>query len=223
MRGQRERLRARGRARRRDRPLQLGVRADPDPDPQPGAGRAGGDDQSVEHLSGLTRDGCPRPWGYRGEPDVFYPTGRATTFAFRPRTTCRAPLMPCSRAASGSERVRARRRDGVGKGLLTDPFMRAAGELGCAIAGAADFDAGAGSTPPSPTGRALRRRRRRARRRPLRRRRPVLKALRARLGPRLTIMAGFHFGVSAEISGRGPAGRRGRVRDHVRPRRALRP
>ena len=77
----RERQRVRGGrpARRGDRPVLLVLRPDHDPDPQPGpaAGRW--------HWSGRRRRGrtsraagelaLPAPYGYRGEPDVYYPTG----------------------------------------------------------------------------------------------------------------------------------------------------
>ena len=47
-------------------------------------------------YAGLTREGIPPPWGYRGEPDVYYPTGEPQ---LRPgaahQTTCTAPRMPC--------------------------------------------------------------------------------------------------------------------------------
>ena len=106
----RTRTRTRARAARRgDRPVQLVLRADRDPDPQPGPGRAAGDDQPGEHPPGLTRRLGARSEGYRGEPEVYYPTGTATTSGWSPARTCRGRPRRCSPSASAGARLRARR------------------------------------------------------------------------------------------------------------------
>jgi len=147
-------------------------------------------------YAGLTRSGgLPPPNGYRGEPEVYYPTGV--------RNYVR--LLPGDDLLAVADAVLARRLglqsvyvvdDGsdFGKGLVADPFRRAAKKLKLPVAGSATFDPAAASYAslanrvarsgaegvviggsPFEGGDRL------------------LKALRARLGARETIMAGFFF------------------------------
>jgi Protein kinase domain len=159
-------------------------------------------------YAGLTRpDGLPPGigGGYRGEPGVYYPTG----------------VRNFVRLVAGDDRqgaalaVLAKRlhlarvyvlQDGSDfwKGLLTGPFKRAAEALGVAIAGESEFD-------PHASGDA-------ALARAVARSGAdgvvvgaqwdqggdvLVKALRARLGPRLPIMAGFGFDPPLGTAARG--------------------
>ena len=149
---------------------------------------------SANTYPGLTRPGLPAPWGYRGEPGVFYPTGS--------RNYVRIP--PLDDQNGAADAILAKQLglrsvyvlyDGSSfwKGLLADPFRYAARRLGVGIAGASTFDVNAlrpadlvdriersgaeglllGGDPYTGG--------------------PLLKALRARFGSRLTIIAGFYF------------------------------
>jgi ABC-type branched-subunit amino acid transport system substrate-binding protein/outer membrane protein assembly factor BamB len=144
---------------------------------------------------GLTRPGLPAPWGYRGEPGVFYPTGTRNYF--------RIPALDDQHGAADAILAKQLGLRSVyvlydgsvfWKGLLADPFRYAARRLGIRIAGASTFDVEAkgyarlvdeiersgaqgivlGGDPYAGADRMLR-------------------ALRARFGSRLTIMAGFFF------------------------------
>jgi branched-chain amino acid transport system substrate-binding protein len=160
-------------------------------------------------YQGLTRGpGLAPPDGYRHEPQVYYPTGV--------RNFVR--LMPGDDQLGGAQAVLAKqlglRRvyvldDGraLTAGLLADPFRRAARRLGVGIAGAATFD------PESKDRRSVVD--------AIARARPdglvlaadpyyggdrMLKALRARLGSRLPILAHFFFGLVPDVLERaGPA------------------
>jgi branched-chain amino acid transport system substrate-binding protein len=162
-------------------------------------------------YSGLTRSG---PWveagGYRGEPDVYYPTGVRNYFRLRPGDDLQgaAHAVLARRLGLGSVYVLD---DGSGfwKGLLSDPFRNAADRLGVRIAGSATFDPAAKSYgalavrvarsgaqgvviggDPFDGGDRL------------------LKALRARLGVRVTIMGGFLFAFAPDVLKKtGPAAR----------------
>ena len=104
--------------------------------------------------------------------------------AARRATTCRARPHAMLAKQLGLRRVYVLD-DGSGfwKGLLTDPFRRAAARLGVRIAGSASFERRRRSaTTRSRTGRALRRAGRGHRRRPVRGGERLIKALRARLG-----------------------------------------
>jgi ABC-type branched-subunit amino acid transport system substrate-binding protein/outer membrane protein assembly factor BamB len=144
---------------------------------------------------GLTRRGLPAPWGYRGEPGVFYPTGS--------RNYLRIPALDDQHGAADA--ILAKQLglrsvyvlyDGsdIWKGLLSDPFRYAARRLGVSVAGASTFDVEAkgydrlmdeiersgaqgvviGGDPYAGSDR-------------------VVRALRARFGSRLTIIGGFYF------------------------------
>jgi ABC-type branched-subunit amino acid transport system substrate-binding protein/tRNA A-37 threonylcarbamoyl transferase component Bud32 len=147
-------------------------------------------------YAGLTRSGgLPPPNGYRGEPEVYYPTGV--------RNYVR--LLPGDDLLAVADAVLARRLglqsvyvvdDGsdFGKGLVADPFRRAAKNLKLPVAGSATFDPSAASYA------SLANRIARSGAEgvvvggsPFQGGDRLLKALRARLGARATIMAGFFF------------------------------
>jgi branched-chain amino acid transport system substrate-binding protein len=150
-------------------------------------------------YAGLTRRGMPAPWGYRGEPSVFYPTGA--------RNYVRLP--PLDDTLGTAQAVLAKQLhlrsvyildDGsvFWRSLLIDPFRYAARRLGVPIAGQAKFqmnapvDAGllddidrSGAEglvlTGDPFGSA-----------------DLLKALRARFGNRLKILGDFYYAAGQE-------------------------
>jgi len=143
---------------------------------------------------GLTRPGLPAPWGYRHEPGAFYPAGA--------RNYVRIP--PLDDQHGTADAILAKQLElrsvyvlyddsSFWKGLLADPFRYAARRLGVRIAGASTYQvdtlnpravvdrierSGADGLvlggDPYTAG-------------------PLLKALRARFGSRLTIIGGFYF------------------------------
>ncbi|MET0810180.1 MAG: protein kinase [Thermoleophilaceae bacterium] len=150
-------------------------------------------------YAGLTRRGMPAPWGYRGEPSVFYPTGA--------RNYVRLP--PLDDTLGTAQAVLAKQLhlrsvyildDGsvFWRSLLIDPFRYAARRLGVPIAGEARFNErapvraallddiersgaeGVVLTGDPFVGAGL------------------LKALRARFGSRLKILADFYYGSGRE-------------------------
>ena len=143
---------------------------------------------------GLTRLGLPAPWGYRGEPDVFYPTGSRNYVRIPPLDDQHGAADAILAKQLGLRSVYLLDDGSFWKGLLTDPFRYAARRLGVRIAGASTFAVEAkgygalmdriersgaqgivlGGDPSTSGGR-------------------MLKELRARFGSRLTIMAGFYF------------------------------
>jgi ABC-type branched-subunit amino acid transport system substrate-binding protein/predicted Ser/Thr protein kinase len=144
---------------------------------------------------GLTRLGLPAPWGYRGEPGVFYPTGTRNYVRIPPLDDQHGAADAILAKQLGLRSVYVLYDGSVfWKGLLADPFRYAARRLGVGIAGASTFDgeekgygrlmdeierSGAqgillGGNPFAGADR-------------------VLRAVRARFGSRLTIMAGFYF------------------------------
>ena len=144
---------------------------------------------------GLTRKGPPPPDGYPGEPEVYYPTGVRNYVRVFPGDDLQGAAHAVLAKRLGLERVYLLpERSSFWDGLLTDPFRRAARRLGVGIAGAASFDPEAKSFDaladtvarsgadgvvvggdPQYGGDRL------------------VKALRARLGGRVTIMGGFLF------------------------------
>jgi ABC-type branched-subunit amino acid transport system substrate-binding protein/predicted Ser/Thr protein kinase len=150
-------------------------------------------------YAGLTRRGMPAPWGYRGEPGVFYPAGV--------RNYVRLP--PLDDTLGTAHAVLAKQLhlksvyildDGsvFWRSLLIDPFRYAARRLGVPIAGEARFqmnapvDAGllddierSGAEglvlTGDPFGSA-----------------DLIKALRARFGSRLKILADFYYASGLE-------------------------
>jgi ABC-type branched-subunit amino acid transport system substrate-binding protein/predicted Ser/Thr protein kinase len=150
-------------------------------------------------YAGLTRNGMPAPWGYRNEPSVFYPTGVQNYVR----------LPPLDDTLGTAQAVLAKQLhlrsvylldDGsvFWRSLLIDPFRYAARRLGVPIAGRGRFkmdtpvDAGllddierSGAEGVVLTGD------------------PfgsvgLLKALRARFGNRLKILADFYYGAGPE-------------------------
>jgi ABC-type branched-subunit amino acid transport system substrate-binding protein/DNA-binding beta-propeller fold protein YncE len=160
---------------------------------------------------GLTRPVLePAPSGYRGEPEVYYPTGVRNFF----RLPAGDDLGGVAHAVL-AKRLRLKNvymladDPSFWGGLLTNPFRRAARKLGVRVAGSATFDPRAKSYDslvdaiarsqaqgvviggnPSDGGDRL------------------VKALRARFGARLTIMGGFLFfpGETLERIGRAAHG-----------------
>ena len=144
---------------------------------------------------GLTRPGLPPPWGYRGEPDVFYPTG----------TRHYVRVLPLDDMHGAAHALLARQlglssvyvvHDGSDfwKGLLTNPFRYAARRLGVRIAGTAAYDPESERYDTLADGIA------RSRAEgvllagdPYQGGDRVLKALRARLGKETPILAGFYY------------------------------
>jgi branched-chain amino acid transport system substrate-binding protein len=145
---------------------------------------------------GLTRPVSePELSGYRGEPEVYYPTGIRNFFRLPPGDDLPGVAYAVLAKRLRLESVYLLSDDpSFWHGLLTGPFRRAATKLGVRIAGSATFDprqksydslanaiarSGAQGVViggnPSDGGDRL------------------VKALRARLGPRLTIMGGFLF------------------------------
>ena len=149
-----------------------------------------------------THPGLTRPYpklessdGYRGEPEVYYPTGIRNYVRVVPGEDFggAAYAVLAKRLELGPVYLLAERSTWW-KSDLSDPFERAAGKLGVPIAGSVEFDprtkrfdgladavarSGAGAVvlgaDPFNGGDRL------------------VKALRARLGPRFPIMAGFFF------------------------------
>jgi ABC-type branched-subunit amino acid transport system substrate-binding protein/streptogramin lyase len=144
---------------------------------------------------GLTRPGLPAPWGYRGEPDVFYPTGERNYVRLPPLDDQHGTAHAILAKQLGLRSVYVVYDSSVfWEGLLADPFRYAARRLGIRIAGVSTFDEEAksydglmdniarsgaqglvlGGDPATGADR-------------------VLNAIRDRFGSRLTIMGGFLF------------------------------
>ena len=154
--------------------------------------------------SGLTHEAMPPPEGYRGEPDVYYPTGTRNYFRVVGRETLQGVALAMTAARLGLDRVYVLQ-DAADEGAwyrnwVIDPFLRTARRLRVGIAGreryegaARSFDALAARIDRSGAdgvviagdvyngGDRL------------------LKALRARLGGRLPILTGFLFVFPHEI------------------------
>jgi ABC-type branched-subunit amino acid transport system substrate-binding protein/streptogramin lyase len=160
---------------------------------------------------GLTRRGLSPPEGYRGEPEVYYPTGVRNYVRLRPTDDLHGAAHAVLARQLGLRSVYLLH-DGseFWKTLLTDPFRRAAGRLGVRVAGSAAFAPSAKSYDalavqvarsgaqgvviggdPYDGGDRL------------------LKALRARLGERFTIMGGFLFSFAPDVLERAGAAARG--------------
>jgi ABC-type branched-subunit amino acid transport system substrate-binding protein/predicted Ser/Thr protein kinase len=177
-------------------------------------------------YAGLTRPGSAPPWGFRGEPDVYYPTGtRNYTRVLPPDDMHGAAHALLARDLELRSVFLLQDAAGIWKDLLIDPFRYAARRLGVPIAGSAAFDPEAESFDeqadrvarsgadgvllggdPYVGGDRL------------------LKALRERLGTRVTIMAGFYYALIPEVLGRaGPAARGVYVTTSDLPRAELDP
>ena len=165
-----------------------------DPDPQPSPRRAARDRRPGQRISpGLTRGGRLSIPGFslRGEPDVYYPTGVRNFLRLVAREDQQGVAEAELAKQLGLRSVYLLYDPGdSGAATWTDPFRRAASKLGVRVAGSDPFDANAESY------RALADRVARAGADGVLIGGQVdlggdklLKALRARLGPRATIMA----------------------------------
>jgi ABC-type branched-subunit amino acid transport system substrate-binding protein len=153
-------------------------------------------------YAGLTRDsGTPPPEGYLHEPDVYYPTGERNYVRVVGTDDLHGGADAALAKRLGLHRVYVIE-DGSGfwTAMLTRPFRRAAKKLGVPVVGAARFDRDAKDF------RALARRVAAARADgvvlagdPYVGADRVVKALRERLGRRLTIMGGFFFAFAPNV------------------------
>ena len=160
--------------------------------------------------TGLTRRGFERPpWGRKGQPDIYYPTGTRNFVRLPPIEDMQGTAHALLAKQLGLRSVYVFSDGSFFKGLLTDPFRYAARKLGIGITGAAvigqetkDYDELAARVARSGaegvvfgvdpvTGR------------------PIIRAMRARLGARFPIMAGHYFaaGVPDVLKFIGPAAR----------------
>ena len=160
---------------------------------------------------GLTAREEPPPWGYNGEPGIYYPTGTRNFVRLPPLDDLQGTAHALLAKQLGMRSVYVLSDGSVfWKFLLTDPFRYAARKLGVRVAGAATFEYGAkdydalaeriarsgaqgvvfGGDPLIGAG-------------------AVLRAIRARLGARFPIMAGHYFaaGVPDILEFIGPAAR----------------
>ena len=152
-------------------------------------------------YSGLTRPGMRPPYGYRGEPGVFYPTGTRNYLRMPPHDDTLGTAQAILAEQLGLRSVYVLDDGSVfWSNLLSDPFRYAARKLGIRIAGSAAFDpaaerhgrlmdeierSGAGGVVlgGDPFVGADR----------------VVEELRARFGPRFPIMGGFYFGALPDV------------------------
>jgi branched-chain amino acid transport system substrate-binding protein len=151
---------------------------------------------------GLTRGGPGlQAGGYRGEPDVYYPREVRNYFRLRPGDDLQGAAHAVLAKQLGLRGVYVID-DGSGfsRGLVSDPFRSAAGKLEVRVAGSASFD------PQAKGYAALAGRVARSGAQgvvlgadPFDGGDRVVKALRARLGERFTIMGGFLFSFAPDI------------------------
>jgi DNA-binding beta-propeller fold protein YncE/ABC-type branched-subunit amino acid transport system substrate-binding protein len=171
---------------------------------------------------GLTRAGFSD--GPRGTPDVLYPTGVRNYVRLGPGDDLLGAAHAVLAKRLGLKGVYVLH-DGSSfwRELLTRPFRRAAGRLGVGIAGSATFDPGASTFDPladeiarsGVQGVVIAADQYEGGHR-------LLKALRARLGARVTIMAGFLFTPIPDLLERaGPAARGVYVASSDVPRQAF--
>jgi ABC-type branched-subunit amino acid transport system substrate-binding protein/DNA-binding beta-propeller fold protein YncE len=144
---------------------------------------------------GLTRQGESALWGYRGEPEVYYPTGERNYVRVLPADDMHGAAHALLARQLGVRRAFVLYEDGAfWRDLLARPFRYAARQLGLEVMGSATFDPEAndydavanrvarsgaqavvlGADPYFGGDR-------------------LLKALRARLGRRVEILGGFYF------------------------------
>jgi ABC-type branched-subunit amino acid transport system substrate-binding protein len=164
--------------------------------------------------AGLTREGPPPPFGYRGTPEVFYPIGVRHYVRLTPPDSIQGPAHAALAKELGLKRVYVLD-DGIGyeKAILADPFRQAARRLGVTIAGSATFD------PDAKRYDDVVERVARSRAQgvvlagdPWRGALRLLKALRSRLGQDVPIMGGYKFAssmTSAELFEQAGPGVRG--------------
>jgi ABC-type branched-subunit amino acid transport system substrate-binding protein/streptogramin lyase len=160
---------------------------------------------------GLTAREEPPPWGYNGEPGIYYPTGTRNFVRLPPLDDLQGTAHALLAKQLGLRSVYVLSDGSVfWKFLLTDPFRYAARKLGVRVAGAATFEYGAkdydalaeriarsgaqgvvfGGDPLIGAG-------------------AVIRAIRARLGARFPIMAGHYFAAEVPdiLESIGPAAR----------------
>jgi ABC-type branched-subunit amino acid transport system substrate-binding protein len=153
---------------------------------------------------GFTHEATPPPDGYRGEPEVYYPTGTRNYFRVIGRETLQGIALAMTADRLGLDRVYVLQYDpdepGWARTYIVDPFLRTARRLGIGIAGREHYQGAA------PSFDALAARIARAgadgvviggdffdggdR---------LLKALRSRLGRRVPILTGFLFTFPQDI------------------------
>jgi ABC-type branched-subunit amino acid transport system substrate-binding protein len=158
---------------------------------------------------GLTRTAEPAPWGYVGEPEVFYPTGVRNYMRVVPLDDMQGTAHALLAKQLGLKSVFVIRSEPVfWKFLLTDPFRYAARRLGVRIAGSATFDSEARSydglaeaiARSGADGVVL------GADPLLRGDRLLLRTLRSRLGTGVTILAGHYWAFAPGVLKRvGPA------------------
>jgi branched-chain amino acid transport system substrate-binding protein len=149
---------------------------------------------SANTSPGLTRRGFERPpWGYRGQPGIYYPTGTRNFVRLPPIDGDQGAAYALLATQLGLRSVYVLDGSELHRGILTRPFRYAARKLGVRVAGAAeveqeakDYDglaeqiARSGAegvvlgVDPGPA-------------------RPIIRAIRARLGARFPIMASNYF------------------------------
>jgi branched-chain amino acid transport system substrate-binding protein len=144
---------------------------------------------------GLTRQAEPLPWGYRGEPEIYYPTGQRNYVRVLPTDDMHGAAHALLAKQLGIRRAYVLYETrSFWKYLLADPFRYAARRLGIGIAGstafdpeAKSYDALAGQVARSGAEAVV------VGADPYFGGDRLLKALRARLGRRVEILAGFYF------------------------------
>jgi ABC-type branched-subunit amino acid transport system substrate-binding protein/predicted Ser/Thr protein kinase len=150
-------------------------------------------------YAGLTRNGMPAPWGYRDEPSIFYPTGVRSYVRLPPLDDTLGTAHAILAKQLGLRSVYILDDGSVfWRSLLIDPFRYAARRLGVPIAGRERFELGSpvragllddiersGAEGVVLTGDAFGTA-------------DLLRALRARFGSRLKILADFYFAAGAD-------------------------
>jgi ABC-type branched-subunit amino acid transport system substrate-binding protein/DNA-binding beta-propeller fold protein YncE/predicted Ser/Thr protein kinase len=149
---------------------------------------------------GLTRRGFERPpWGYKGQPGIYYPTGTRNYVRLPPLDGDQGPAYALLAKQLGLRSVYVLDGSELHRGILIRPFRYAARKLGIRVAGAAvveqeakDYDglaqqiARSGAqgvvlgVDPDPA-------------------RPIIRAIRARLGARFPIMASNYFVYARDV------------------------
>jgi ABC-type branched-subunit amino acid transport system substrate-binding protein len=143
---------------------------------------------------GLTRRGFERPpWGYRGQPGIYYPTGTRNFVRLPPLDGDQGPAYALLAQKLGLRSMYVLDGSELHRGILTRPFRYAARKLGIRVAGATEIEEEAKNydglaeqiarsgaqgvvlgVDPAPA-------------------RPIIRAIRARLGARFPIMASNYF------------------------------
>jgi ABC-type branched-subunit amino acid transport system substrate-binding protein len=149
---------------------------------------------------GLTRRGFERPpWGYKGQPGIFYPTGTRNFVRLPPIDGSQGPADALLAKQLGLRSVYVVVGSELHRGILTRPFRYAARKLGVRVAGASVVE----EEPEDSDGLAERIARSGAEAvllgvDPLFAR-PIVRAIRARLGTRFPIMGSHYFVFVPEV------------------------